>query len=101
MTFRRALFLLGRATCGLFCIFTSIYCLLAYIPFTYYHFVQYRHLSSLSVAVQIHPYLFLIVLALVGATSSGDLRQPKTRRLMLAFIVFHGLLGLGLVLHPL
>lgn len=101
MNRRKLLFLGGRIIFGLFCLLTSVYCLLAYIPFTYYHFLQFRHVSALSWFVELHPYLYLIVLALVAATLLDDLRAQKVERAAFAFIVFHTLIGAALVIHPL
>ncbi|HKX26211.1 MAG TPA: sulfatase-like hydrolase/transferase [Blastocatellia bacterium] len=100
MKSRNALILGSRLIMGLFLLLTSVYCLLAYIPFTYYHFIQYKHISALWTAVRIHQYLFVLVLALVAVTLLSDLRQALTRKLVIAFFVFHGVAGAALIIHP-
>ncbi|HZD95375.1 MAG TPA: hypothetical protein VE133_14030, partial [Candidatus Sulfotelmatobacter sp.] len=41
-------------------LFSSIYCLLAYIPSTYYAFIQAPFLSWMPLFARIQPYLFII-----------------------------------------
>lgn len=91
---------LCRALFGAFLLLTSAYCLLLYIPFTYFGFIHNPLLAWLPVFVQIHAYLFLGLVAAVAATLLPQLRWPETRRPMLGFVVVNGLIAVYLVLRP-
>ena len=53
-----------RLAFGAFVVLTSLYCILAYVPFTYYQFLQFDHIASLTLFVKVHHLLFaLLVLA--------------------------------------
>ncbi|MCI0488323.1 MAG: sulfatase-like hydrolase/transferase [Blastocatellia bacterium] len=95
------LFLAARLCFGLFVLMTSIYCILAYIPFTYYHFLKFTHLLWLTAFVKIHPYLYWLAFAIVAATLRPDLEQPRTKKLTLAFFAFQMLAGVALLIRPL
>lgn len=80
---------------------TSVYCLLAYIPFSYFHFLKFNHLAALTAFAKYHPYLYCLVAGLLCATMGGELRKAQTRKLTQGFFCFVGLTGVGLCLFPL
>ncbi|MCU1305588.1 MAG: hypothetical protein JWN45_283, partial [Acidobacteriaceae bacterium] len=89
-----------RAYFGAFILLTSFYCLLAYIPFTYHWFIQTPLVFWFPIFVRFHAYFFLSAVAAVGATMQPYLRDPKTRRLAIGFLVFNFLAAIALVLNP-
>src|SRR6266404_3415096 len=100
MGHRKLLLLAARVYFGAFILLTSFYCLLAYIPFTYHWFIQNPLVFWLPVFVRFHAYFFLAAIAAAGATMPPYLRDPKTRRLAIGFLVFNGLAAIFLVLNP-
>lgn len=77
-----------------FFLLTSFYCLLAYIPYTYFAFIQAPFQAWLPALFHYH-HLFYWPVMLVAAWSVWpELRRPATRRLVAGFVVFHGLAGL-------
>jgi arylsulfatase A-like enzyme len=86
-------FLLARLAFGLLCLLTSIYCLLLYIPFSYYGFIHDPILWWLPGFVRLHPYFYATSLVAVGVTLVPDLRQAKTRRPAAAFLVLNAALA--------
>ena len=96
---------LGFAVCRvlvvLFILLTSIYCLLAWIPFTYQQVVKGGLLPALTVFVKWHPQIYWVIFTLAAFTLLADLRRPKTRWLAMAFLAVHGACGLWLSAHPL
>lgn len=101
MNWRLGLIFTGRIVFALFCVLTSVYCLLAYIPFTYFHFLQFRHISSLTFFVEHHQFIYWVALAMVTATLSGDLHRERTRKLSFVFVTIHALVGVLLLVRPL
>ncbi|HYP28886.1 MAG TPA: sulfatase-like hydrolase/transferase [Blastocatellia bacterium] len=97
----RFVFAATRLSFGLFVLMTSLYCLLAYIPFTYYHFLQFSHLTWVTAFVRLHPFLYWLALGPLAASMWGDLRGERTRRLTLEFLIVHAAAGLLLVTRPL
>ena len=98
MSWRGPLFFLARFVFAAFFLITSIYCLLAYIPFTYQQVVVGQLLPWLTTFVRIHPYLYWAALAVVAPTLwSGWKRAPKTTAAFLLAMVAG---GVALLLHP-
>lgn len=83
-----------------FILFTSTYCLLAYVPFTYQWVIRFDLVGWLPTFVKFHPYFYWLVLGIVAGTLGSDLRREETRRLAAGFLLFHAAVGVGLVLHP-
>ncbi|MEW6126112.1 MAG: sulfatase-like hydrolase/transferase [Acidobacteriota bacterium] len=83
-----------------FFVLTSVYCLLAYIPFAYFQFLKFNHLATLTAFVKFHPLIFWAVVVVIFLGLREALRAEKTRnltRLLLGFLV---LTGVALSLHP-
>ncbi|MGA9040946.1 MAG: sulfatase-like hydrolase/transferase [Terriglobales bacterium] len=83
-----------------FLLFTSIYLILLYTPFTYFSFIHNPLLTWLPVFVRIHPYLFGGLLSAVAPTLLPALRVKKTRISAAAFLIVNGSFGLYLMIHP-
>ena len=86
-----------------FCAFflvTSVYCLLAYIPFTHQWVISFALVGWLPAFVKLHPYLYWLALGPVAATLAGDVRHAETRRLARGFLLVHGGLGIWLLFRP-
>lgn len=96
----RIFFVLSRFTFGAFLLVTSAYCLLLYIPFTYFGFIQHPLLAWLPVFVQVHSYLFAALLAAVVATLRPAFAAAETRRAAIGFVVIHGGVAVYLLFRP-
>jgi hypothetical protein len=93
-------FVVARLGLASFAILTAGYCLLAYIPFTYYQIHLGGLLPWLSTFARLQPYLYWPAF-LSAAVTLPSLRNDRTRSLSVLFIVVFGLIGLRLWTHPL
>lgn len=100
-TLGRALFSGARLVFCLFLLTTSLYCLLAYIPFTYHWVVKGELFAWLPVFVKYHPCFYLAALGIVAPTVARDTHRAVTRRLVLCFYVFYIAAGAWLIFYPL
>src|ERR1700693_2159286 len=91
---------LARFAFGAWLLVTSAYCLLLYIPFTYFGFIQHPLLAWLPVFVRIHSYLFGILFATVAVTLLPAIRAPKTRRAAIGFLLIHAGVAVDLLFRP-
>ena len=96
----RAFFVAARLFFCAFVLVTSVYCLLAYIPFTYQWVISFNLVAWLPAFAKFHPYLYWLALGTASATLIADYKQPQTRRLVAGFVIFHAAAGGGLMLHP-
>ena len=96
----RVFFVVSRFAFGAFLLLTSAYCLLMYIPFTYFGFIQHPLLAWLPVFVRIHADLFAILLAGVVATLWPALRDAKTRRATAGFVAIHAGVAAYMLFRP-
>ncbi len=78
-------------------LFTSLYCLLAYIPFSYYWLIQVPVVSWLPVLVRLHPLIYWALLVAVSATLAPDLRRPATRRITIYFLGAQAVAGVAMI----
>src|SRR6476469_8474467 len=83
----RPLFIVLRLSFVGFFLFTSLYCLFAYTPFTYTHVIQAGLLPWLESFAAIHHRLFWVASAASIATLWGDRRAPLPMALSLAYVV--------------
>ena len=97
----RTLFLGVRLAFCLFLLTTSLYCLIAYIPFTYHWIVKGELLAWLPVFVKYHPCFYLAALGLVAPTIARDMHRTETRTIVLSFYIFHIAGGAWLIFQPL
>jgi phosphoglycerol transferase MdoB-like AlkP superfamily enzyme len=101
MRLPRPVLLLARLAFCVFVLLSSLYCLLAYIPFTYEQIHKGDLLASLSAFVRVHCFLYWAALLVAAFTLVDDLRQVGTRTLTAGFLVFYGGFGIRLLFHPL
>jgi len=97
----RFLTLAARLVFSAFFIIASIYCLLAYIPFTYQQVVAGGLFPWLTAFVRFFPFLYWVALAAAGLTLLPELRGPTTRNASIGFLAFFGLAGVVLTFRPL
>ena len=86
-----------------FCTFilvTSIYCLLAYIPFTYQWVIKFNLVWWVPYFVKFHPYIFWGMLAINIATLAPGIKHERTRGLAVGFILAHVAAGVLLTARP-
>ena len=100
LTSGHAATVIARLSFCFFIILTSVYCVLAYIPFTYQWVIGFNLVSWLSGFVRFHPYLYWLVFGMAAATLQPDIRRQETRRLALGFLFVQTLTGVGLVFRP-
>jgi len=94
-----ASFFLGtRLAFALLCFVTSLYCLLLYIPFSYYGFIRDPILWWLPAFVRLDAYLYGVTLSAVAVTLIPDLRKSETRVPVAAFLLVNALLSLYFIL---
>jgi len=93
-------FFIARAAFGVFLLITSVYCLLLYIPFTYFGFIHNPLLAWLPAFVRIHSYLYVLLVAAVAITLIPELRAERTRRSAAAFVGLHVAVGIYLLFRP-
>ena len=93
-------FVSSRLAFGAFFLTTSLYCLLFYIPFTYFSFIHNPLIAWLPAFVRLHSYLYTALLASVIATLVPSLRAKATRRPAIAFIAMHAGIAVYLLSRP-
>ncbi|HYX71046.1 MAG TPA: hypothetical protein VE825_18060, partial [Terriglobales bacterium] len=98
MSWRGPLCFLARSLYAGFFLITSIYCLLAYIPFTYQQVVVGQLLPWLTTFVRLHPYLYWGALAVVVPTLLPDWKRARSSTI--AFFVGMAAAGVALLMHP-
>jgi len=98
---RRVLFVAARFCFCAFILLTSVYCLLAYIPFTYQWVIRFNLVSWLPTFVKLHAYLYWVVFGMVAATLAPDLKRVSTKRLTAWFLLLHAAAGACLTVWPL
>ena len=91
----RIAFVFARLCVACFAILTASYCLLAYIPFTYYQIHLGGLLPWLSSFAKLQPYLYWPAF-FSAVVTLPTLRNDRTRSLSVLFIAVYGLLGLRL-----
>ena len=101
MNLPRPVVLFAKLCFVLFILMTSMYCLLAYIPFTYQQIIGADVVPSVTMFAKFHPYFYWVALAMIGMTMVGGLHRQKTKLLTIGFLAFHAILGAFLLVHPL
>ena len=97
----RLVFLLARIVFAFFILFTSGYCLLTFIPFTYQQFHVGDLLRWLTVFVKYHPFIYLGALAIVTPTLLESRPNRATQAAVSGFLAIYTLAGVALVARPL
>ena len=99
--------LLTRALFAALSVFTSFYCLLAYLPFTYQQVHKGELFGWLTVFVRLHPWLNLFATALIIATLVQQQRARRrpwddsVRLLTTAFVFYQSATALSFLVYPL
>jgi hypothetical protein len=101
MMYRKGFFIAARLAFVFFMLATSVYCLLAYIPFSYFHFLKFNHIASLTAFARFHPYLYCLIAAALCVTLLDNLQNSRTRKLTQGFFSFLGITGIALLIFPL
>ncbi len=68
---------------------TSIYCLLAYLPDTYYAFIQAPFQRWLPWFIRLHPYLYSVLVLVLCLSLLKERREKQSRRLAIEFVCFN------------
>jgi len=92
-------FLLLRLIFATFCFITSLYCLVAFIPFTYQQVIEFQVVSWTGVFARYHPWLYWVAFGCAAWTLRDDYR-PGTRGLVAAVIAAGAAAGIALVASP-
>lgn len=100
MRFTRALAGLGRLAVTGFILLSSLYALLAYIPFTYQQVHKGGLVPVLNTFGRVHAQVYWVALAIACAILLPEFRRPKTRWLTISFAVVHLAAGVMLMRFP-
>src|SRR5512135_477504 len=100
MNWKPPLFFLARMAFAAFYVISAIYCLLAFIPFTYQQVHIGGLLPWLTTFVKIHPYLNVVVLALLVPTVWADLRDTRAKVPTVGLLAVSGAGMVALFVHP-
>jgi hypothetical protein len=73
-----------------FLVLTSVYCLLVWVPFSYFGFIHNSLLSWLPAFVRLHGLIYGVLLCVVAITFIPDLRRTETRRAAMGFLLVNG-----------
>lgn len=96
----RVVFLACRGLFTLVCLLTSVYCLLAFLPFTYQNVIEFKVVGWTGDFALLHPWLWWI--ALIGAAwTIADDYRAGTRALVVGFLIAGAASGVALVASPL
>ena len=69
---------------------TSVYCLLVWVPFSYFGFIRNPLLGWIPLFVRFHAILFGVLLGAVAVTLIPDLRRKATQSSAVGFLVLNG-----------
>ncbi len=94
-------FLLIRLGFATFTILTSFYCLLAYPSFTYQQVIKLVLVTWLPIFVKIHPYLYFILSILLVPSLTTALKDVRTKKLTIIFLVTNIISSILLIFNPL
>jgi hypothetical protein len=93
---RTTFFGLTRLSFAAFVLLTSVYCLLVWVPFSYFGFIRNPLMDWIPVFVRLHGLLYGVLLGAVAITLISDFRDAKMRRSAIAFLVLNGCVALYL-----
>ena len=96
----RYLFLPVRVMFCLVILLSSLYSLMAYIPFTYEQVHKGGAIEAWLVFVRFQPYAHWLTLFLLAYTLRGELSNPRTKMLTGGFLLFESLIGVLCLFHP-
>ncbi|HLY97551.1 MAG TPA: sulfatase-like hydrolase/transferase [Candidatus Angelobacter sp.] len=105
MTLSRFAFILGRLIVAAFVLVTALYCLLAYVPFTYHQIILGGLLPIVTAFAKYHPYIYWIAFLAAAFTLPGlrgtGLREKRPEVPSVLFLIVYAGAGGWLVFHPL
>lgn len=93
-------FVVARLVFTGFCLLTSVYCLLAYLPFTYLQVIEFKVAGWTGSFAQFHPWLFWAAFACVGWTLVPE-RRSRASGLLAGFLGAGVVAGAILAFSPL
>jgi len=96
----RLAFFAARLAVAILFVLTALYCLLAYIPFTYHQIHLGGLVAWVSAFAHYQPYLYWLALAAAGLTLPWD-RGRVLRLFSALFLAVYGIAGVALLRHPL
>src|SRR5215472_10012366 len=79
-----------RLAIGCFLLLTSVYCLLVWVPFSYFGFIRNPLVSWLPLFVRWHGALYTFLVVGVAATLIPDMRRRESRRATFGFLALNG-----------
>ena len=82
-------FCVARAAFAAFLMVTGLYCLLVWVPFSNFSFIQNPPITWIPAFVRFHPLIYGLLLLAVAFTLGPDLRRKETRRAALAFLLLN------------
>jgi hypothetical protein len=90
-------FCISRLAFAVFLLLTSIYCLLVWVPFSYFGFIRDPLLNWIPVFVRIHAIVFAALLVAVGLTLISSLTRKESRRSIVGFLLVNGVVAVYLL----
>jgi len=84
-------FCISRLAFAAFLLLTSLYCILVWVPFSYFGFIRHPLMSWIPVFVHLHALFYAVVLVPVCLTQISHLRRTETRRAAAGFLAVNGL----------
>jgi hypothetical protein len=100
VSWKPPLFFFARMAVAAFYVVSAIYCLLAYIPFTYQQVHVGGLLPWLTAFVRIHPYLNVAALALLVPTVWAELRDTRAKIPTIGLLAASAAGMVALFIHP-
>ena len=94
------LIVVSRILLAVVSMLASLYCLIAFVPFTYQQVIQGNLLPDLTAVIRFYGLLHWLALAVLGWSMYPDLLQRRTRITAATFLGADALFGLFLLLHP-
>src|SRR5215470_285682 len=91
---------LVRLSIVVFLLLTSIYCLIAYVPFTYEQVIKFRLISWVTAFAEVHAYAYATAAIALTWTLREALSRPQARWLAGAFVVATIGLAAFFLFHP-
>ncbi len=88
---RPVVFCVARLAFAAFLMVTALYCLLVWVPFSNFSFIQNPPITWIPAFVRLHAFIYGVLLVGVAVTLGPDLRRQQTRRAAAAFLVLNGI----------
>src|SRR5690349_19949842 len=93
----QVLSLIARTVYVLFCVVTSLYCVLAYIPFTYEQMIKSNLIPAAGAFARAHPVVQALMTLILIWDCMRDLRHSP---LLIILIVEHVLISAACIVRP-